>query len=35
MTSSELMSLMQIYAVVTEIGYTNDTGRNFRPEMYQ
>ena len=31
MTSSELMSVV----VVTEIGYTNDTGRNFRPEMYQ
>lgn len=29
------MSVMQIQAVVTEIGYTNDTGRNFRPEMYQ
>lgn len=29
------MSVMQISAVVTEIGYTNDTGQNFRPEMYQ
>ena len=35
MTSSELMSVMQISAGVTEIGYTNDTGRNFRAEMYQ
>lgn len=34
MTSSVFMSVMQILAVVTEIGYTN-TGRNFRPEMYQ
>lgn len=35
MTSLDLKSEMQLSTVVTKIGYTNDTGRKFRPEMYQ
>lgn len=35
MTSLDFKSEMELSTVVTKIGYTNDTGRNFRPEMYQ